>query len=583
MYSRLSFSTLTIAQRLQTLATQLQPVLRRWQQVVCDDSLPANERRELLHHLERQAQKANRSQFLQLIEKLCRSYCSRKKVGSHPGFDLELFIEEVKFLAMSRLSEYDPAYPFQCWFTSYILLPVYKSLGRSVVVTWESRVPKTEQGRFMRWQTLQLLSAQSMEGPAYASHHEDDYPTMAEIIPDHKGNPEDKVLNQQCRERFVQALQGLSETDQTLLTRIYLKNEMQKEVAQSVGITPGRISQKLKQIYDKLASELGEHFQDDCGQTSFCQGWCNEKTVGEAQAGGSATSAGCHAHLVQFIPQLIERSHWNGVILNPYTVDEADEESLLEELFKQPFTDRTILQRFGWTAPMAVAAAVMIVVWSAFEDRNEHQSKIASQKQVPPITQRTQQPTQPVTTKNPPPAKQPAKVRRPDTVQSSARKATVSVKPASRTDSTKKHHPQTPDLIATTPAHTPERHSQPTPIPEVITRAIPDGTPSILPARVYAEQFCARLNEVAPLSKQPRGFTLLEVLLVVHSGNVEFKEDATQVIVSSDPALDDVHKYLQILFQEDLPPWPQVTDTTARYYITIDPEKQNWTCQPVSE
>jgi RNA polymerase sigma factor (sigma-70 family) len=477
------------------------------------------------------------------------------------------------------LSEYDPAYPFQCWFTSYILLPVYKSLGRSVVVTWESRVPKTEQGRFMRWQTLQLLSAQSMEDPAYASHQEDEYPTMAEIIPDQKGNPEDKVLDQQCRERFVQALQGLSETDQTLLTRIYLKNEMQKEVAQSVGITPGRISQKLKQIYDKLASELGEHFQDDCGQTSFCQGWCNEKTVNETQTGGSAASAGCHARLVQVIPQLIERSHWNGVILNPYTVDEAEEERLLEELFKQPFTEKTILQRFGWTLP--VAAAVMVVVWSGFENRNDHQSKIASQKQVPPITQRTQQPTQPVTTKNPPSVKQPAKVQRLDTVKSSAHKATEPIKPASPTDSTK-HHPQAPDLIAITPAHTPQQHSQPAPIPEVITRGIPDVAPSIPPVQVYAEQFCARLNEVIHLSKQPRGFTLLEVSLVVRSGNVELKEDATQVIVSSDP-VDDVRKDLQRLSKEGLPPWPQVTDTTARYYITIDPEKQNWTCQPVSE
>jgi RNA polymerase sigma factor (sigma-70 family) len=575
MHFRFTSRSVSLAQRLHNLATQLQPVLCKWREVARDPALDAAERRGMLRQLEKQAQRANRSEFLHLIERLCRSYCSRKKVGSHPCFDLELFIEEVKLLALSRIEEFDPTYPFQCWFTSYILLPVYKSVGRSVVVTWEQRTPKTAQGRFARWQALQVLTAQSMEGPAYRSFVEEEHPTVADLVPDEKANPENEVLERDCRERFVQALRKLNETEQTLLTRICLNGELQKQVAQTVGLTPGRISQKLKQIYEKLACTLGDHFDRDCAQTSFCQGWWNEMPPGPGKPAAATDPVGCRATLLRAIPDLVRRSGWPGVIPGDREVADAQEQALLEELFGQPSEGG-----FGgtsWTLVAAMAAA-MVAVWVGSGGQQVLQKRAVSEEQAPPLARLNE----PVATprKTPPPEvvrrspHGPAE-RRPQ------RKAAATTARTTRTGSVKRPTPQPPALIAATPQRA---RTQPlrTPVPEIITRTMPDAAGHSRQVQEYAGRLCASLSAVAPLDDQPLDFVLLEVVLAVQSGQVALQEGATQVLVPGDSATADFwREALQRVTLKGLPPWSREAHADVHYYISIDINQRQWVCQPV--
>ncbi|UFP94466.1 sigma-70 family RNA polymerase sigma factor [Gloeobacter morelensis] len=552
----------TLGQRLHTLAVQLQPVLRRWRQIACDGSVAAAARRALLRDLDKEARQANRAEFLQLVERLCRGYCSRKKVGSHPAFDLELFVEEVKVLALSRLEEFDPAYPFHGWFTSYILLPVYKSLGRSVVVTWENRTPRTEQGRFARWQAQQLLSARSMAGPFYAENHQEEYLAMAEWVPDPKALPEDELLEQHCRERFVEALKSLNESEQTLLTRICLRGELQKEVARSVGLTPGRISQKLKHIYEKLARELGEHFRHDCGQTSFCREWQSADVLLDS----AGQSAGCEARLARAIPALVRQSGWGGAIHNRgLPVENVQEQALLDALFDQPAAGAAFDPR-GWLLAAAVGVAAVVMV-GVGEDRPRPTAP------TPTIAQRN---------RSAPSELSPA--LKPQALPPAARRAVppsgASTRPQVHPDGAQRKTPRLPEQLAAAPAR-PQPPQVPAALPEVLTRELPAA--DTRQAKAYTERLCASLNAANLLEQPPPGFALLEVVLAVRAGKVELQADSTRAIDPDDAAQETLwREALRRVAGGELPLWPQAVNATVHYYVSLDVDQRKWTCQPVS-
>lgn len=97
--------------------------------------------------------------------------------------------------------------------------------------------PVTERGRQQRRTALQLARAAS--APRGTSSGGDPPPELLEGIADDRSGIGDGLLEQQCREQFLQAVDRLSAADQLLLERIFLRGEVKQDVARSMGRSPG--------------------------------------------------------------------------------------------------------------------------------------------------------------------------------------------------------------------------------------------------------------------------------------------------------------------------------------------------------
>lgn len=256
---------------LQALALRLQPLLGERTRLTTDASLVPRERNEGLLKLDREAERLGLKRFNRKLEHLCRAYCFRKGAGVSGKFDTEAFAEDVLLLTYARLSDFDPARAnFTTWLGSHILLRVYTTMQRAVDPTWQRPLPTTERGRQEQLTARELSRPRSLDGLTDESSEAHPPVGLGETIAAIEAGAEVDLLDEQCRERFVQALEGLEEPEKALLTRAYLYGESQKEIAQSLGRTRARVCQRLAAIADKLAALLGEDFEADCGNTAFC-------------------------------------------------------------------------------------------------------------------------------------------------------------------------------------------------------------------------------------------------------------------------------------------------------------------------
>ncbi len=227
----------TIGDELHLLAIKIQPVLAQ---------KPSPERNRNLRTV-------RLDEFNRLLAQLCRTYCQRR--GSR--IEIEEFITEVQILTLTSLGTFDPQRAsFNTWFSNQVLPRVYSGLQRSKNPSWGRPQPKTLTGQHARQTVLNLVQALPLESPDLAVD---------------RNAPEIILLEAQCAEYFQAALAELSLADQVLLQRVYVFQEAQIDLAQSLGISPATVSVRLKKACRRLADLLGESFVEDCSGTNFCQ------------------------------------------------------------------------------------------------------------------------------------------------------------------------------------------------------------------------------------------------------------------------------------------------------------------------
>jgi len=229
------------------LALRLQPLLQRRAEVL-------NRPLELAQ-LTIQLRKAGLPELQQKLAGSCRSYFAQH--GAVRGMAVEDFILEVQLLTFAKLVNFDPAQAnFFTWFSRHILPRVYSDLQRQQNPGWGRPLATTAEGQRVRQTVLNLVQALPLE----PKHH-----------PSYLASTEQALLEAQCREYFRQCLAQLSSADQILVQRFYVQGEPQKEIAQSLNVSPATICVRLKKICQQLATLLGEPFVTDCSDTEFCQ------------------------------------------------------------------------------------------------------------------------------------------------------------------------------------------------------------------------------------------------------------------------------------------------------------------------
>lgn len=256
----------------EALALRLQPVLRERLNVCSNSTLCATERTRVLARLDREARGTGLEQFNRQIRAAARTYLSRKGTHIH-RLDAEVFMEEVLVLTHTRLTHFDPQRGrFSTWLGCHILLRVYTDMQRSIDPTWQRPKPTTAEGQLEHRNARGLATALSFDAPTDAMpglRGEDAPSLIGRVGTDAPG--ESGLLEEQCRERFVWALNQLSEPQKALLTRVHVHGEPQKEVAHSLGLSPARVSQKLRDTCEQLGAILGREFHAECGETNFCE------------------------------------------------------------------------------------------------------------------------------------------------------------------------------------------------------------------------------------------------------------------------------------------------------------------------
>ncbi|WP_164928964.1 RNA polymerase sigma factor [Gloeobacter violaceus] len=585
------------AEVLEELTLQLQPVLQQWHQLRRDMLLDEQQRAEQLHQLERQMRQAGLPRFHRLLREVCRAYCSgRRTQGAEPGFEAEVFAEEVLLLVHERLPQFDPRLAsFSTWLAKHVFLKIYRDLQRSYNPTWAQSRPSTAMGLRQHRQAFAIARAQSLDAPARAGADNDDPFTLQEILSSVDNAAEKALLEEYCRERFLQAVLGLSEADQLLLERVHLRGEAKQDVARSLGRTPGRISQKLGEIYRRLAGVLGAQFLEECDGTGFCAA-LHERVADRPKAGCEAQLE----RLSQNVPRLLSSSGWTGASAGPPVEPDAEEERLWTHLMALPSPPPPLsLMLMLSTAAVAVAAMVTLAI-----------VRPPGAPVPPPSKLLVARPPERSSASHRSPGSTPASgVPQPTvrTVEAPSRKAAGPARPSrglGGTDRPQKAPPvsqpaSTPALPQTVPVPTPTpnilagkppadtgipagsagaAHPQTLPAPqEQILRSSRSGAAAVVAA--YGRDLCQALQVAGhwpPGAAQP---AVLEITLIAGVKGTRLVQPP-RTVVSGGPALDGaLLAALTALEGVGWPAWPGASERQLRILVIYDSDRGQLSCQ----
>ncbi|WP_287131143.1 sigma-70 family RNA polymerase sigma factor [Candidatus Cyanaurora vandensis] len=247
--------------------------MQRREQLCANQLLLGLEQEHLLLQISQELLRAGLAEFYQLLARVCQVYFYQRKDRAH-GFELDDFTLEVQLATLGRLSRFNPQVgKFSSWFGACILPSVYSSLQRQLNPTWGRPRPQTPLGLLVRREAFNVVNCLSLDQPLLLNDS-DDLITLGNKVPQ-EATAETELLEQQCLELFVQALRQLRTSERNLLRSLYLGQQTQRSLADTLGITPAAMSMRLKKIYRRLATLLGESFAQECANTPFCEalGW----------------------------------------------------------------------------------------------------------------------------------------------------------------------------------------------------------------------------------------------------------------------------------------------------------------------
>ncbi|MBC7880652.1 MAG: sigma-70 family RNA polymerase sigma factor [Anaerolineae bacterium] len=573
----------SIADALHELAVRLQPLVRQWHAVRRETAIAFAERAAQLARLERAANRVGMVEMHRLLRHLCRQYCNARNTAQGGSFDVEVFEEEVLLLLHERLPQFEPQRGrFSTWLSHYILQEAFSSLQRSVNPRWGRPAAITERGRLQQ-QTARHLAQATSASRAVGSGG-DAPPDLLEGICAVPSDLGETLLEQQCHEQFLQAVEQLSEANRLLLERIFLRSEVKQDVARSMGCSPGRISQKLSDIKKRLAELLGPDFNDECGETSFCCGAQCARRQG-AQAGKSPRPqpAGASvaqdlrntADLIEAIPELLHRSGWPGVTGVIQPCSDPAEQDRWDQLMAKPVPP----QNNEWWYLGAIAAGITVVLLASRARLIDSPTPQTLARDPLPPPEHSHVEPQTKTVPHPsilPNIKPPSKSQKPTQTEPSSTALPNTTPPRQKLRKPTKALPPSEDILQV-PLSV-KRSPAPLIATAPETTVLRGNTDAA--ARSYAGALC---KAVSGLPQQPNaeGPTVLAVQLAVMAGQVHL-EKAPEVLLSGgadqDRALLDA---LQALQTRGLPRWPNGAERTAHFLLTFDNgEQQPLDCRP---
>ncbi|UFP96548.1 hypothetical protein [Gloeobacter morelensis] len=559
---------------LEELALQLQPLLHQWHQLRRSVHLDERQRAEGLHQLERRMRQVGLPHFHRLLRDLCGVYCKRRRAQSAgPGFETEFFADEVLLLVHERLPQFDPRLAsFSTWLAKHVFLTVYRDLQRGFDPTWAQARPTTAAGLRQHRQAFAIAHAQSLDAPARPAPDSNDPFTWHEVLSSVDNAAEKALLEEHCRERFLQAVLGLSEADQLLLERVHLRGEAKQDVARSLGRTPGRISQKLGEIYRRLAGALGAQFLEECDGTDFCA------ALHDRVAGGSAV--GCQARLERLsrdVPRLLSSSGWPGAIEGPPAEPDVAEERLWTQLMALPSPSRLPALPLAGAGGVAAAAAVALVNLWLRPVAPPPQPELATRPPEPsPIASTAKAPAE-----APHPARKPAAPARP------ARSAGGTARPpqAPPTPQSALKPAPPPTVLAPTPllAGKPPAEAGPAPgsqiLPAPQEQLLRSSRSDDLAVANYSRELCQALQAVAhwpPDGAQP---AVLEIALSVGRAGTRLLQPPRPVVAAGSVLDAALVAAVEALEGEGWPTWPEASDRQLRILVIYDSDSQRLNCQ----
>lgn len=261
------------AESLQELALKLQPLLARQEQIR-NVPMPPQVREQRLKELSRELVRAGIADFNRILEGVCCSYCRKHEADIANRFEVQDFVIEVQILTLSRLLQFDPrSAGFSTWFSTCILPRIYTDVQRSLNPAWGRPQPRTAEGRAARQEVYNFANRLSLDQPVTfrGVGPRDSVETTFDRLSALNPSAEAGLLEQQCIDMFVQALQQLGVAERVLLRRLYVQQETQKAIAQSLGLTPAAVNVRLKKTCARLALLLGDAFKEECADTQFCE------------------------------------------------------------------------------------------------------------------------------------------------------------------------------------------------------------------------------------------------------------------------------------------------------------------------
>lgn len=553
------------AQVLQDLALRLQPLVARRQTF---DLACQNQKASARQELERQIKRAGLSTFDSLLRVSCRQYLQ----GRDYAFDKEDFLQRSLILVYERLPQFDPGKAGFCtWLSECILRSAYTDLQRQASANYGRRQLKTDKGKFLRMQKDFLTFPWSLDKP----FEQDDAPaekvlTLGDTVPSPDSDPQAELLSEQCRDWFLKAVAALSEKQQRLLEEVYLHGKPQVKIAQELGVTQPSITRSLQRIGQNLATRLGPHFQDECGDSGFCRGLWRSKP-GQAH-GGTEPKSQSFAHAQQeseepegiseqVLGEWLRRSNWQGRVRSATSTADQRADAAWEEWMAQPASSpssKTLLVSGAVAAGLLVAVAIWKILTPGPTD-----SPTVAQK----LPSRTVPAPQPLVKEPVPPAPSPAgKSLAPH--QSEPRTVSRKFPPAR----TKLPSPPRPVLQKSAPTSLLAMD----PMSSQVRGASTDSGMAI-----YGQQLCRKLDGLLELPSEAQDITMLAVPLSWNHGKAEIDFASVRTILSGGQAQDRVLlEALRALQAAGLPASPELQSQALSFDITLDPKERPVNCQP---
>jgi RNA polymerase sigma factor (sigma-70 family) len=565
------------AEVLEELALQLQPLLHQWHQLHRSVHLDERHRAERLHRLESRMRQIGLPRFHRLLRDLCDVYCKNRRThGAGAGFEAEVFAEEVLLLILERLPQFDPHLAsFSTWLAKHVFLSVYRDLQRGCNPTWAQARPTTAAGLRQHREAFAIARAQSLDAPARSDADNDPF-TWHEVLGSVDNAAEKALLEEYCRKRFLQAVLGLSEADQLLLERVHLRGEAKQDVARSLGRTPGRISQKLGEIYRRLAGTLGAQFLEECDGTDFCN------ALHQRVAGGSAV--GCQARLERLsrdVPRLLASSGWLGAIEGPPVELDAAEERLWTHLMAPPAPFR--LLALAGVGVAAAAAVALVNLWL----------RAVVPPPPPELATRSPEPS-PAATAAKAPAEAPRPMRKPAAPARPARSASGTARPPQAPpapQSAPKPVPP-PTLPVPTPLLADKPPSEAGPAPGL--PATPDS--QILPSpqehllrgsqssddlavASYSRELCQALQEAGHWPPDGAEPAVVEIALGVGRVGTRLLQPPRTVVAGGSVIDAALVAAIEALAGKGWPIWSEASDRQLRILVIYDSDSQRLYCR----
>lgn len=259
------------ATELDDLACKLKPLFRQREALCCSRELSWQARQNAVAAVEAKLRETGLAIFVSKVSQICYDFLRRNdfwRLGSTPLDSEDFVMEALIRLTAGKLQEFEPDRArFVTWFKSGVLRTTFAEMKRRQNPYWGRTQLMGERAQQSRSQARAVASPASLDGLVGGEGGT----TLKELLGSNSRLPEFAVLEEQCAQRFRDALRALSPEEQVLVERAYIFDEKHEAIARSLGVTRAAVTRRLGRICARLLEQLGDSFCEDCRGTDFAR------------------------------------------------------------------------------------------------------------------------------------------------------------------------------------------------------------------------------------------------------------------------------------------------------------------------